>query len=96
LKAVQKFDAVFMLERSINGLSPGERLALRRTDIALLVADLIAWMTQEQMKLSRHNEVAKAIDYILKRIDASTRFLNEPMISRRSPSPEPDWNTRGS
>jgi hypothetical protein len=29
-QAVQKFDAVFALERSINGLPPNERLAARR------------------------------------------------------------------
>lgn len=33
-EAVQKIDAVFMLERAINGLSPQERLAARRADIA--------------------------------------------------------------
>ena len=34
-------DAIFMLERSINGLSPEERLAARRRDIVPLVDDLI-------------------------------------------------------
>jgi len=37
--AVAKFDAVFAMERSINGLSPGERLAVRRKDIAPIVDD---------------------------------------------------------
>jgi len=54
-------DAIFMLERSINGLSPEERLAARRRDIAPLVDDLIDWMKQERAKLSRHNEVAKLL-----------------------------------
>jgi hypothetical protein len=36
-EAVQKFDAIFMLERSINGLSPEARVAARRKDIAPLV-----------------------------------------------------------
>jgi len=80
LEAVQKFDAVFMLERSINGLPPNERLAVRRTEIAPLVNDLIAWMTRERVRLSRHNEVAKAMDYMLKRIDAFTRFLEDGRI----------------
>jgi hypothetical protein len=31
-------------------------------------------------KLSRHNEVAKAMDYMLKRIDAFTRFLDDGRI----------------
>jgi transposase len=80
LEAVQKIDAIFMAERSINGLPPDERLAARRTDIALLVRELIDWMTRERAQLSRHNEVAKAMDYMLKRIDAFTRFLDDGRI----------------
>jgi len=77
---VQKFDAVFSLERSLNGRSPDERLAVRRTDVAPLVSDLIAWLTRERARLSRHNEVAKAMNYMLKRIDAFTRFLDDGRI----------------
>jgi transposase len=79
-EAVRKMDAIFMLERSINGLSPEERLAARRRDIAPLVDDLIDWMKQERAKLSRHNEVAKAMDYMLKRIDVFTHFLEDGRI----------------
>ena len=79
-EAVRKMDAIFMLERSINGLSPEERLAARRRDIAPLVDDLIDWMKQERAKLSRHNEVAKAMDYMLKRIDIFTHFLEDGRI----------------
>jgi transposase len=78
--AVEKFDAVFMMERSINGLSSDDRLAVRRKDIAPLVDDLIGWMKRERAKLSRHNDVAKAMDYMLKRIDAFTRFLEDGRI----------------
>jgi transposase len=78
--AVQKFDAVFAAERSINGLPPNERLAVRRKDIAPLVDDLIEWMKRERSKLSRHNEVAKAMHYMLKRVEAFTRFLEDGRI----------------
>ena len=37
-------------------------------------------MTRERGKLSRHNEVAKAIDYMLKRIAVFTRFLDDGRI----------------
>jgi transposase len=79
-EAVRKFDAIFMLERSINGLSSEERVAARRRDIAPLVNELIEWMKCERAKLSRHNEVAKAFDYMLKRIDVFTRFIEDGRI----------------
>jgi transposase len=79
-EAVRRFDAIFMLERSINGSSPAERVAARRKEIAPLVNDLIDWMKRERAKLSRHNEVAKAMDYMLKRIDVFTRFLEDGRI----------------
>jgi transposase len=39
--AVQKFDAIFALERAIIGKSPDERLAARRRDVAPLVDELV-------------------------------------------------------
>jgi hypothetical protein len=39
-------------------------VAARRKDIAPLVSELIEWMKRERGKLSRHNEVAKAMDYM--------------------------------
>jgi transposase len=80
LEAVRRIDAVFMAERAINGLLPDRRLAVRQAEIAPQVRDLIAWMTTERAKLSRHNEVVKAMDYMLKRIDAFTRFLGDGRI----------------
>jgi transposase len=79
-EAVRKFDAIFALERSINGLAPEERLAARHKDIAPLVNELIGWMKRERAKLSRHNEVAKAMDYMLKRVEVFTRFLEDGRI----------------
>jgi hypothetical protein len=36
------------VERGINGLSPDQRLAARRKDIAPLVNELIAWMKRKR------------------------------------------------
>jgi hypothetical protein len=57
-----------------------KRVAARREDIAPLVNDLIDWMRRERAKLSRHNEVAKAMDYMLRRTDVFTRFLADDRI----------------
>jgi transposase len=78
-EVVQKFDAIFALERSINGMSPAERVAARRKDVAPLVNDLIECMKRERAKLSHHN-VAKAMNYMLKRVDVFTRFLEDGRI----------------
>jgi len=52
----------------------------RRKDIAPAVYDLVDWMKRERGKLSRHNEIAKAMDYMLKRIDVFTRLLEDGRI----------------
>ena len=77
---VQKFDAVFEAERSINGLLPAERVEARRKNVAPLVNELIEWMKQERTKLSPHNDVTKAMNYMLKRTEAFTRFLEDGRI----------------
>ena len=79
-EAVRRIDAVFDAERVINGLSAGARQAARQQRIAALVADLEAWMRVTRGKLSRHTELAKAMDYMLKRWDAFTRFLDDGRI----------------
>jgi transposase len=80
LEAVKRIDAIFDIEREINGVSAEQRLAARRSRSAPLVAALEEWMRAERAKLSRHNAVAKAIDYMLTRWPAFTRFLDDGRI----------------
>ena len=80
LEAVRRIDALFEIERAINGLDADRRLTARQTQSAPLVAELEDWMRQERAKLSRHAEVAKAMDYMLKRWEAFTRFLFDGRI----------------
>jgi transposase len=80
LEAVQRIDALFDIERTINGLPAEQRLTVRRERSAPLVAALEAWMSEERRKLSRHSEVAGAIDYMLKRWASFTRFLDDGRI----------------
>jgi transposase len=79
-QAVKRIDAIFDIERAINGCSINERLVVRRTRVAPLVSDLEIWMRNERAKLSRHSEVAKAMNYMLTRWDTFTRFLNDGRI----------------
>ncbi|MFZ5783555.1 MAG: IS66 family transposase [Pseudomonadota bacterium] len=80
LEAVQRIDALFGIERGINGLPADQRLAVRQEQSAPLVAALEAWMREERRKLSRHSDVAGAIDYMLKRWESFTRFLEDGRI----------------
>ena len=79
-EAVKRIDAIFDVEREINGLSPDQRLAVRSARVVPPVADLEAWMREERARLSRHSDVAKAMDYMLKRWDSFTRFLVDGRI----------------
>ena len=80
LEAVRRIDALFEIEREINGQSAERRREVRQELSAPLVADLERWLREERPKLSRHAETAKAIDYMLKRWPAFTRFLDDGRI----------------
>jgi transposase len=80
LEAVRRIDALFEIERAINGQTADQRRAIRQQLSAPLVADLESWMREQRAKLSRGNDVAKAMDYMLKRWPAFTRFLDDGRI----------------
>ncbi|WP_458098378.1 IS66 family transposase [Roseomonas sp. WA12] len=79
-EAVRRIDRVFDAERTVNGCSAANRLLHRQGVVAPLVADLHAWMLETRGRLSRHNDLAKALDYALKRWDAFTEFLGDGRI----------------
>jgi transposase len=80
LEAVRRIDELFEIERAINGQSPERRKAVRQEFSAPLVANLEAWMREQRAKLSRGNDVAKAMDYMLKRWIAFSRFIDDGRI----------------
>lgn len=80
IEAVGRIDALFALERDINGKPAAERLAVRQERLRPLVDDLQAWLVGQRAKLSPRSELAKAITYSLKRWDALTRFLGDGRI----------------
>ncbi|MCP4560771.1 MAG: IS66 family transposase [Bosea sp.] len=79
-EAVTRIDALFDIEREINGMAAGQRRAVRRECSAPLVAGLDAWMREHRAKLSRHAPVAQAMDYMLRRWDGFTRFLDDGRV----------------
>ncbi len=80
LEAVQRIDALFDIERDINGHTAGQRQTARQVFSTPLVSDLHSWMREQRAKLSRPNHVAQAMDYMLKRWNVFTRFLDDGRI----------------
>jgi transposase len=78
--AVRRIDAIFAIEREINRVAVEQRLAVREERIKPLVGELERWMHTERARLSRHADIARAIDYMLKRWSAFTRFLDDGRI----------------
>ena len=82
LEAVARIDAIFDIERGINGLTTEERQAARRQLSRSLVEALRGWLLAERDRMSKHNPVAKAIGYLFKaeRWPAFTRFLDDGRV----------------
>src|SRR5271166_3374639 len=80
IEVVRRIDALFAIERSINGKSPEERLAVRRALSRPMVDDLMTYMREQAARLSRGHDLAKAIQYMLKRWPAFTLFLDDGRI----------------
>ena len=80
IEVVRRIDALFEIERTINGKSPEERLAARRAQSRPLVDDLHAFMSAQLARLARGHDLVKAINYILKRWTAFTLFLEDGRV----------------
>jgi transposase len=77
IEAVARIDALFAIEREVNGLSPDERCQVRQERSRPRVEALGAWLRQQHARLSPNNQVAKAIAYSLNAWDALVRFLDD-------------------
>jgi transposase len=80
IEVVRRIDALFEIERTINGKTAEERRRVRQELSKPLVDELHIYMREQRAKLSRSHDVAKAIDYILKRWTAFTRFLDDGRV----------------
>ncbi len=80
IEVVHRIDALFGVERAINGKSAEERQAVRRELSKPLVDALQVYLNDQRAKLSRGHDLAKAIDYILKRWAAFTLFLDDGRV----------------
>jgi transposase len=77
IEAIARIDALFAIERDINGLPPDERREVRHERSRPRVAALGAWLREQHGRLSPNSQVAKAIAYSLNAWDALIRFLDD-------------------
>ena len=77
-----RIDAIFDIERVINGRSIEERHAIRQQLSRPLAEALHDWIQTEHDRMSKHNPVAKAISYMLTKDRWATfsRFLDDGRI----------------
>src|ERR1700733_6358186 len=80
IEIVRRIDALFEIERSINGKGANERLAVRRDKSRPLVEELELYLRAQLDRLSRGHDLAKAINYILKRPSAFKLFLEDGRV----------------
>jgi len=83
LEAVKRLDAIFDIEREINSLTAEARHDARQRLVRPMVNDLHDWLRVERARMSKHNPVAKAINYMFEedgRWEAFTRFLDDGRI----------------
>ena len=67
IEAVRRIDELFEIERTINGKTPEQRVAVRQEKSKPLVLALDAWPREQRAKLSSKSETAKAINYCFTR-----------------------------
>ena len=77
IEAVERIDALFAIEREINGASPEQRASLRNARSRPLMTELRTWLRAKRANLSAKSAMAQAIDYSLNRWPALTRFLDD-------------------
>jgi transposase len=80
LEAVKRIDALFDIERGLNGQSAEQRLRVRKEQSAPLVAGLEAWLREQRSRLSRASSVTEPIDYMLRRWGRFARFIDDGRI----------------
>lgn len=79
-QALQRIAALYAIEAGIRGQSPEVRRRERQARAGPLLDELHAWFTSLKAKVSAKSELAKAINYSLKRWRALTRYRDDGRI----------------
>ena len=80
LEVVRRIDALFDIERDINGQSQDMRRAARQALSKPIVEALHAYLEEKRGGFSRNQDLYQAINYMLKRWPAFTLFLDDGRV----------------
>jgi transposase len=80
LEVVRWIDALFDIEREINGQPPEKRRAMRQELSKPIVEALRTYLEEKRCQFSRTHDLYKAINYMLKRWPAFTLFLDDGRV----------------
>ena len=80
LEAVKRIDEIFEIEREINGSAPEIRHAVRQERVKPLVEALHVWMKEQRARVSGKSHIGAALNYMLRRWNAFSRFLDDGRI----------------
>lgn len=76
-EALNRIAALYAIEREVRGSPAAERLRVRATRMAPLMADLHAWLRVTQARVPGRGDLAGAIRYSLSRWEALTLVLRD-------------------
>lgn len=76
-RAVEMIAGLYAVEASVRGKLPEQRQQARQAHSLPILGQIKAWMIETAGKVSRKSEIAKAIDYSLKRWEALARYTGD-------------------
>lgn len=80
IEAVRRIAELYAIETKIRGMTPVERMALRRVMARPLVAELKQWLEAQLPRIPQSGKLAEAIRYALTRWTGLSRFLDDGCV----------------
>lgn len=79
-EAVERINALYQVEKQINGKPPDERRHYRQQQAKPLMDDLHVWLDQTLRQCSKGSVLGKAINYARKQWESLTLYLNDGRV----------------
>ena len=80
LEAVRRIAELYAIEAKARGITPAERLALRRAMTRPLIHAFRPWLEAQLLRIPQRGKLAEAIRYALTRWAGLTRFLEDGRV----------------